>query len=142
MNNNKNDLLSFLEISVYLTGFSKTELLGTGMLETYYDTLLVKNDVSNLRSFFDEVNSILANCCDNEEEINAMISSCLIPDSKYNGVTKKIIMLWYTGAWDWEPVSAEAYVQGLMWPAAQTHPAGAKQPGYDSWSKPPVQIKP
>ena len=37
-------------------------------------------------------------------------------------------------------ISAEAYMEGLLWRAAGTHPQGAKQPGYGSWSFPPVQI--
>ena len=37
-------------------------------------------------------------------------------------------------------IDAPSYVQGLMWEAAETHPPGAKQPGYGSWAEPPIRI--
>jgi len=35
-------------------------------------------------------------------------------------------------------VSAESYVNGLVWPAIGSHPMGAKQEGFGTWAfKPP-----
>jgi hypothetical protein len=34
-------------------------------------------------------------------------------------------------------VSPAAYTEGLMWRAVGAHPAGAKAPGYASWTRPP-----
>ncbi|MBV8842250.1 MAG: hypothetical protein JO307_05505 [Bryobacterales bacterium] len=72
-------------------------------------------------------------------------------------MAKSIIQMWYLGQWTQTPlawreefgtnpsdfnrvISAAAYTEGLVWRAAGTHPQGAKQPGYGTWSAPPVQI--
>jgi hypothetical protein len=34
-------------------------------------------------------------------------------------------------------VSANAYTEGLIWPAIGANPSGAKAPGYGSWADPP-----
>lgn len=135
--------LLFLKISVHLTGFSEIELQSTGMLTSYFDTLVNNIDTENLTAFFKEVDSILIEGND-ENKIDEKIRLNLIPDTKHVGLAKKIISLWYMGVWKKqghefpELISGEAYVQALMWPAAKTHPPGAKQPGYSSWNKQPL----
>ena len=55
--------------------------------------------------------------------------------------------MWYMGQWapsvnqatnlaQARNISPNAYVQGLVWNLADTHPPGAKQPGFGSWAKP------
>jgi len=141
---------TFLEISVYLTGFTKNELLATGMHETYYYTIMKEPDQDNVREFFKEAQSILDEYGGDENRLNEQIGARLIPPEKYIEMAKRIMLLWYTGIWTTinivkgekkpisEMVSAESYAQGLIWAAAETHPAGAKQPGYASWSLPPL----
>jgi hypothetical protein len=46
--------------------------------------------------------------------------------------------MWYNGNWGQNVVSGQAYIQGLIWDAAEAHPPGAKQPGYGSWAIPPL----
>lgn len=132
------DLQIFLEISVYLTGFNKNELLGTGMLETYYNTVAANSNPEILDFFYVEARRILS--CGNEDEINKEIKLNLIPDSAYRGLAKNIITMWYMGNWGGQVINAESYIQGLVWDAAETHPPGAKQPGYGSWSERPIHI--
>lgn len=149
----------FLNISAQLTGFSKEELAGTGMHETYYyDTLMREADQVTVRSFLSKAKEIL----DNGVGIDQKIKRCFVlPTGQgpsldydrmpYDGLARRVILLWYTGIWttmNWKDkkeqrdrtamVSAEAYKQGLIWTAAETHPAGANQPGYSSWSKKPL----
>lgn len=128
----------FLELSVLLTGFSHSELQGTGMVDTYYSTLVAKTESSQLGLFFDKVREILSMKA--ADQLVA-ISAHLMPDSAYHGLAKQIILMWYEGLWTDSGVttmiSAESYIQGLMWTAAKTHPSGAKQPGFGSWSNLP-----
>ena len=128
---------TFLNISVSLTGFNEAELLGTGMLATYYNTIVESISASDFDLFLSAAASILNA---SEKRVNKEISLNLMPDSSYNGLAKKIITMWYTGNWGDAVISPESYVQGLIWKAAQTHPPGAKQPGYGSWANPPIQI--
>lgn len=149
---NHSDL--FLKISTWLTGFDEVELLGTGMLDTYYQTIITKNTASCIENFFEAARMVLHEGGGDEDKTNALIASLLFPTSCYNNLAQNIINMWYNG--DWAPnvnapnaniaqvsnISPQAYVQSLVWPAAQTHPPGAKQPGYGSWAMPPIHIAP
>jgi hypothetical protein len=108
------------------------------MVGTYFETVLARTEPSVLELFFEKAEAILAM---KEEDRKLAISSQLMPDSSYSGLAKRIILLWYEGQWvtgaSREVICAQSYIQGLMWPAAKTHPAGAKQPGYGSWAQQP-----
>jgi hypothetical protein len=149
MNSAPNHSDAFLAISVWLTGFDATELEGTGMTESYLQTLIEQNDAETVFCFFAEVDSILTAGGD-EAATNAAIAARLMPSSCYNSMAKNIILMWYTGEWYSDTgnppemtttqISAQSYIQGLMWSAAETHPPGAKQPGYGSWAETPIRI--
>lgn len=153
------DLPVFLTLSAKLTGFSEEDLQGTGMLETYYCVLMKEQDQDEIRTFFKKAQQVLESS-DVEAEIKAAFID--LPDTatrpqtpyeqmQYEGLAQRIILLWYTGIWttmNWKDrmtqdartamVSAESYKEGLIWVAAETHPAGAKQPGFGSWSREPI----
>lgn len=148
MSKSTSQIDTFLNISAWLTGFDVAELQGTGMVETYFETVAAKNTVSDVDYFYAEADAILHETAGDERATVAQIRSRLIPDSCYNSLAKNIILMWYTGEWYTqtdEPgamtgtqINGESYVQGLMWTAAETHPPGAKQPGYGSWAKVPI----
>src|SRR5215831_13849236 len=137
--NNRKDL--FLQISVCLTGFTEIELLGTGMLENYFNVMLNKNNIATVDSFLTESEKILKENNSDAGKLNQEILNRLMPDSMYNGLAKNIITMWYMGNWINDIISPQSYVQGLIWSTAQTHPPGAKQPGYGSWSTAPASTK-
>ncbi len=143
---------TFLSISARLTGFDAVELQGTGMVETYYDTVIAKSDATTLDLFFAEVAAILHEAGGDGDRLDALIGSRLMPLSSYDGLARNIIVMWYNSQWYPDTInstvpiaaqtmiSGEAYVQGLVWTAAETHPPGAKQPGYGSWAAKPIRI--
>lgn len=131
----------FLEVSALLTGFSKTELKATGMLESYYNTILKNVDKEDIDYFFLDVHVLITDKSYNEKDIEDNLASKFMADSSYNGLAKNIIILWYTGNWGGEVISSASYIQGLMWNAAHAHPPGAKQPGYGSWAALPLTVK-
>ena len=139
MNQYTTRFTQFLDISVYLCGFDPAELSGTGMAQRYYEVLLLNSDPEDVRLFFEAVDRILTNNRQ-QKRIDAGIANELMSVDAYRGLARRIVLLWYTGAWDAGPISPEAYKQGLMWAAAETHPAGAKQPGFGSWSSKPIQV--
>ncbi|MGA8027534.1 MAG: hypothetical protein WB992_10325, partial [Bryobacteraceae bacterium] len=151
------DLPVFLSLSYLLTGFDEVELQGTGMLETYYCVLMKEDDQEGVRGFLKKAREILNSANPHQEIKKTLIEPPVAANASrfdqmpYQGLAQRIILLWYTGIWttmNWSDkksqqertamVSAEAYKEGLIWAAAETHPAGAKQPGYNSWSQPPV----
>ena len=71
----------FLAISVRLTGFEAVELEGTGMTQTYFDTLSNNTAPDVLALFFEEAAAILA--LQDDVVIDAAIRSRLMPDSSY-----------------------------------------------------------
>jgi hypothetical protein len=154
------DLSLFLTLSSELVGYPEVELEGIGMLEEYYFTLMKEQDQDGIRLFFEKARQILKGGNDRHREIKKAFID--LPDTttgpdipfdemRYQGLAPRIILLWYSGVWttmNWKDqksqqertaiVSSRAYEQGLIWVTAQTHPAGAKEPGYNSWSNPPL----
>jgi len=137
---NTSNNAAFLTISAYLTGFSETDLLGTGMVAPYYAAIRDNNDPEVLGYFYEEVAAILASSHGDEASINEAIAARLIPDSCYNGIAKTIILLWYTGNYGNDVLSTDSYKEALVWNVAGAHPPGAKQPGYGSWALPPFSV--
>ena len=143
-------LSQFLRISACLTGFEVVELQATGMSEKYLSVVAQATPADVLAQFFTEAERILQVGEVNPAAIEAMIaaslfprvasavwprtsSSCGTPASGNATVDAKNVDLETV-----RNISPEAYVQGLVWSAAETHPPGAKQPGYGSWAKPPL----
>lgn len=140
MKASKNGMQAFLEISVYLTGFSQQELQGTGMLETYYNVMVNKNNIAVVEAFLSKSEEIIDQNNNRPETLRNEILTNLLPDSLYNGLAKNIITMWYLGSWVNEIISPQSYVQGMIWGVAGAHPPGAKQPGFASWSIAPDKI--
>lgn len=134
MESSKKETQIFLDISVCLTGFSEMELLGTGMLETYYNVMMNKNNIAVVEAFLTASAKILAKNKNSEEDLKKEILNNLMPDSLYSGLAQNIITMWYLGSWLNEIISPQSYVQGMVWGIAKAHPPGAKQPGFASWS--------
>jgi len=140
------DLPIFLDLSSKLTGYSADELEQTGMLETYYCMLMKEDDQDGIRAFLEKARQVLTGA-DVDDEIKATF----IDHTPYEELAQRIILMWYTGIWttmnqkDMKPaqartamISAKTYQEGLIWATAETHPAGAKQPGYASWERKPI----
>jgi hypothetical protein len=139
---------SFLGLSAPLTGFSRIELLGSGMAAEYLCTLeatLPAGVCNELLSAWD------ARPAGSDPEAAA---AQLLNDPKLGPVAQHVILLWYCGSWTALPdawrsaygaapldvsrvVSAEAYQAGLQWLAAGAHAPGSRQQGFAAWSMPP-----
>lgn len=141
MQANKKGIDIFLQISSALTGFSQEELLATGMVETYFNVAVNSNSLLVAESFFSDAAEILKFHGEDEVSLNEEILRQLIPDCFYNGLAKNIITVWYTGRWEANVISPQTFVEGLIWGIADSHPPGAKQPGYGSWSDLPISAQ-
>jgi len=137
----------FLSLSVGLTGFEQAELLGTGMTQTYYDQLVgvIGEEIAAELWVVAARLTLLSG-----EELDTAIRRELMASVKFGPIARNIIQLWYWGAWvqlpaDWRSrygnspqdvtgfTGAAGYQEGLIWKVMQTHPQGAKQPGFGSW---------
>jgi len=127
----------FLFLSVVLTGFEKTELLGTGLAQAYYNQVIAavgKAVAEKLWAVAGKLEKL------SSEDLDAAIQHELIDNPKLKSFAQNIIQLWYWGAWVGNSqagthfVTAAGYQEGLIWKVMETHPQGAKQPGFGSWS--------
>ncbi len=139
----------FINISAWLTGFDQTRLQATGLTQIYFDQLINGSAPADIAEFFNQAGEILLLAEQNHDAALARTRSRLMPASSYNAMAQKLILMWYTGQWFTNPadfnapapqISPQSYVQSLVWPAAEVHPPGAKQPGYASWAEPPIVI--
>lgn len=143
-----NAVAQFVRLSVVLTGYDEYELLGTGMVEAYYNELL---RVIGER----EAGALFGAAAQVDEGDERAFRSIILDDARYGPVARNIVTMWYLGTWTQLPrewrnsygatsydtdhvVSAAAYRAGLVWPAAGTHPMGARQQGFGSWATPPT----
>jgi hypothetical protein len=149
MTNSNEQSDTFLAISAWLTGYEPVELQGTGMVQTYYSTLREKIKALDLDAFFAESDFILKMAQTNVDAAKARTASHLMQNSSFNSLGKQIILMWYIGQWFADPsgdpnnsaqIDAQSYVEALMWPTADTHPPGAKQPGFGSWAEKPICV--
>ena len=138
----------FLNLSRALTGFEKVELLGTGMAQEYYReiTRIYKEAVTRLLFEFKAIFEVYG---ERSPDFEKQIQKRIIENIEFAQVAKNIIQLWYLGSYtnynDPAPlifkethiVSPDAYQNGLIWQAMNSHPAGAKYPGFGSWELPP-----
>ena len=87
-------------------------------------------------------------------DIGDLLRRDIFGDSRLGPIARNVIKLWYVGIWyelprEWSDaygqrerdtkftVSPTAYTEGLLWPAMDANPPGAKAPGYASWTRPP-----
>ena len=127
----------FMSISDALTGFSIDTLQSTGLSEAYYTYILGSVEAATFVAFLDISKSILESSF-SEDQLNNSIAEKLIAAPDMKDISGKVITLWYLGSWDGVYVSSTSYTEGLVWQVMKSHPPGAKQPGFKSWSVKPV----
>jgi hypothetical protein len=151
----KNPTEPFLALSAIVTGFESVELLGTGLVQAFY------NEVVNIvgKTISDELWTTTAQIVEragkDESKLEAAIRREILASPKLGPITRNIIQMWYVGNWNelpqsWRDVygvspndttrvlSPVAYQQSLVWDVIGAHPPAAKQPGFASWSQPPA----
>jgi hypothetical protein len=150
----QDQLQAFVAFSAAVTGFTQFDLQGTGQAEEYRSTVaeVAGDDVLT------ELLEVWARVCVESQGESAVARSLLrrgiFSDLKLGPVARSVIKLWYVGIWyelppEWVEafgareknrtfmISASAYTEGMLWPAIDGNPPGAKGPGYGSWTGPP-----
>ena len=147
----------FIDLSSVLTGFSHEELWGTGMVQTFYDSvnlIIGEREMGKLLGVSSSVLKGKKNITTNiTSKVEAEIEKKILNSDRYGPVSFNIIRLWYLGAWKQLPrewrnnfgatsydvdhiISSQAYQESLVWTAGETHPMGAKQQGFGAWASP------
>jgi hypothetical protein len=135
----------FLALCVELTGFARVELYATGLCDPYFET--AKANIGP--KTFDVLIALAADLAKREpaDRLAALEERVYRVDG-VRSAAHRIILLWYTGTWfdtlpfGGAPLSAQAYIEGLVWRAIGAHPMAAKPQGYGAWSAPPPSDPP
>jgi hypothetical protein len=140
----------FLVLSGMLTDFDHLVLLGTGLVDDYYQAvtaIIGETIMSELLTLSTQIDQQFGQ---DPTQLAAAIRDQILASPKFGPVARNIIQLWYLGSWIQLPtawrevygaspndvdkvVSVAAYQQGLIWPLIGAHTPGAKQPGFGSW---------
>jgi hypothetical protein len=146
----------FLEVSEWLTGFSRVELLAVGMAQAYEAELKKVYGDEVVTRLLRTVREIIVEAGGDEAKLEQlMLARVFNDDSVLCAPAKNLAQMWYLGTLidytDPTPfvvfkrttvVSAEAYQQSLILSDNGSHPAGAKHPGFGSWALGPPATKP
>ena len=144
----------FLAFSAEVTAFTPLELRGTGQAELYLETAMKvvgQQVVDDLLAAHAAAPPAVG---DDRTRRDAQLRLTIFGDARLGPVARNIIKLWYVGIWYELPrvwiesfgaraanttfmASAQAYTEGLLWPAIGANPPGAKAPGFASWVGPP-----
>ena len=122
----------FMSISEALTGFSVFDLHATGLANEYYKHLINSISQPTLIDFLKRSSDVFASSTKYSIENEIILK--LLSDNEIKKIANKIITLWYQGTWEGKHIHENAYKEGLIWKAIHSHPPGAKQPGFKSWS--------
>lgn len=132
---------NFAAMSAALTGFS---------LETISPDL----DVMDLKSAYlhtadqngegQQVDQLIAQFLDMEGKTSQEIADALLDETKQPAnliaAARHILEMWYLGTWKGTVVSANAYIGGLAWQAAQAHAMGYSEWEFGYWAQEPPPL--
>jgi hypothetical protein len=149
------DRASFVALSSALTGFAPIDLEGTGNIDTHLAFVWNVIGPAICTELLKAAQVALSHA--DETDRHQAITTTIWNSPRIGPVAQALVLLWYTGKWNplsaqwqetyrWEQpdphtsavtVSANAYVESLVWAAVGAHPPGAKPGGHGSWSYPP-----
>ena len=144
----------FLCLSVDLTAFEETELLGTGLAHHYLAKVRAACGDTVVADLFTGHQAARAEGAGDPLRLDRALRHRIFSDDRLGPVARNVIKLWYAGMWyglppEWtdrygahtaaetSTVTAASYQEGLLWQAIGANPPGAKAPGYGSWAQPP-----
>ncbi len=154
MDMNNEQLDEFLEMSTVLTAFSAYKLKGTGQLEAYFNTVVEIVGKATMDELLNAYRKVKKAANNDETVLNKQLRFQILSNDKLGPITRNIIKMWFIGSWYQLPnawrenygeaekdstfvISTNAYIEGLLWPTIDSHPPGAKAPGYGTWASKP-----
>ncbi|GAA2705890.1 hypothetical protein [Actinoplanes palleronii] len=144
----------FVALSVDLTAFGETDLLGTGLGSPYLAKLRGACGDAVVTALFAAHQAARAESAGDPDGFDRALRYRIFSDDCLGPVARNVIKLWYAGTWyglppEWtdsygaqsaaqtSTVTAASYQEGLLWRAIGANPPGAKAPGFGSWAEPP-----
>ena len=136
---------NFVGLSVVLTGFAKTiiapDIDPINIKAEYFAKFTA--EISNSDAILSAYETLKSQNKSDQE-----IGEAILANSAYEMPCRKLIFLWYSGAWatvngsmtSSEMLSAKSYTQGLAWQVMQSHPMGDSNYRYGYWANEPADL--
>jgi hypothetical protein len=153
------DIQDFADMSAALTGFQssvlKPALDPVGLAREYYIFAVTQVGVLAMTALLDAWRAIKT---EPAQQIADTLLETAAPDptklSKTAYLAQSIVAMWYLGSWyvpgvpggggfappALQVVSSQAYTNGLVWRAMQSHPMGYSQFTFGYWSQVPGSL--
>jgi hypothetical protein len=142
----------FLKLSMALTGFSRLDLVGTGVASDLLEALTGALPPGVIDEFLAAGASLSESGAPDQAALTAILD-----DPKLGDIARSLTVLWYSGRWSALPdvwraaygsspldtsrvVSGPAYQAGLQWVVAGAHPPGGLPQGFGAWTLRPGGI--
>ncbi|HEV7505238.1 MAG TPA: sorbitol dehydrogenase [Thermoanaerobaculia bacterium] len=147
-------LQNFADMSATLTGFQSS------VINPLLDPVNLKQlylDTADAKAGATLVDQLIAQFLSLKGQPAQTLANTLLATNDANPpqtalVARSILKLWYLGSWypavpasdptagQGTVVSANAYIGGLAWRAAQAHPMGSSQMTFGYWASPPPPL--
>lgn len=145
----------FYDLSEVLTGYKRIRLYATGQGDFYFATLNEILGTDLITELLVEFESLVEQSNKPPyEQLKSLIRQKMFENHKWGPICKNMIKMWFMGNWYKMPdywredyvnstadidkvLSANTYIEGLVWAAMERHPKSAKQPGFGTWAFPP-----
>ncbi|WP_309111374.1 hypothetical protein [Saccharothrix sp.] len=153
-------LEDFLSLSVDLTAFERTDLLGTGLARQYLAKVRDACGEDVVTALLEAHRAARTEAAEDgarpdPQRLDRALRHRIFSEERLGPVARNVIKLWYAGTWyglppEWtdsygaqpaaetSTVTAASYQEGLLWRAIAANPPGAKAPGYGAWARPPA----
>src|SRR5882724_52434 len=147
------DVQDFANMSAALTGFLssvlKPKLDPVGLARTYYEFALAQVGASQISALLNAFRAIQTQ--PPQTIANTLLETSSPTPSGQALLAQSIVAMWYLGAWyilgakggggfpptPLQIISSEAYTNGLVWSAMQSHPMGFSPFTFGYWSQAP-----
>lgn len=147
------DVQDFADMSAALTGFLssvlKPKLDPVGLASTYYQFAVSQAGAPAMTALLNAFRAIKTQ--PPQTIADTLLETSSPTPSKHALIAQSIIAMWYLGAWyvpgvtggngfpptPLQIISSQAYTNGLVWKAMQSHPMGFSPFTFGYWSQPP-----
>jgi len=147
-------LANFAALSAVVTGFQASVISPTldpiDLKQLYLDTADAQGGAPRVDQLIAQFLSLAGQ--PPQAIANALLGTAADPPAPTALLARSLVKMWYLGAWypavsasdpssgSGSVISANAYVGGLAWKAAQAHPMGYSQFSFGYWSSVPPSL--
>ncbi|MEV5483644.1 MULTISPECIES: hypothetical protein [Streptomyces] len=147
---------TFLRLSSALTGFTESDLTGTGLAEAYHWVMVDRAGGEAVGRLLGRFTAAEQSAEADPELLHEALDRQVMGDPEHGPLARNLVRLWYVGIWQALPdawherygsarrsadatfvPAPDSYARSLIWRTAGAPPRGAQAPGFGSWARAP-----